>query len=65
MFPNGEIEGGNQLSQQDGEMFPNEEIEGGNGKQRNDGFWDDNAPKSELLTDVNLPLLVIGTKQVS
>ena len=36
----------------------------GNGKQRSDGFWDDNAPRVEVIPDVNLPLLVIGTKQV-
>jgi hypothetical protein len=38
--------------------------ESGNGKQRTDGFWDENAPKSEVIPDVNIPLLVIGTKQV-
>ena len=38
--------------------------ESGNGKQRGDGFWDENAPKSEAIPDLNMPLLVIGTKQV-
>ena len=45
-------------------FFSRMNRECGNGKQRSDGFWDDNAPRVEVIPDVNLPLLVIGTKQV-
>jgi len=55
----------NRKSQQNLEKWLHEvlERECGNGKQKNDGFWDDNAPPSEVIPDLNLPLLVIGTKQ--
>ena len=55
----------NRKSQQNLEKWLQEvtEREYGNGKQRSDGLWDDNAPRVEVIPDVNLPLLVIGTKQ--